>query len=424
MIAAGNKTCLFDIYYLFGNKLDYLVEENPRHLLEDICEYRGDIFLCTESDYLINNMANKMGYCHGVDYYLVADIANIIDKVYPIKNGLKPSQLFLEVYFSPHGKYKPCERALYSAEVDKNGDVYACCSAWQKFAMGNIIKDGLYKSWNSFFAKILRLSTLNGTFCFCRTNRCANAIETVEPIAYQYKVASSWPYELNIAIDDVCNLQCRFCREHLVKLKKEEKEKRIAIAQILKRDIENITDLYVAGNGEVFASEVYEELLVHMPKGKKITLVTNGLLYNTEKVIALSKKTDYLSVYVSIDAARGDTYEYLRKNGSFKELKERLAVIKQQRAAGIIKRLVFRFVVQKRNYREMVEFITFGREYLADYIDFTRIVDNETEYTKVFSESSLLDEHGKLYPQYKEWFKQPIFRDSYIHIDHAFIEKE
>ena len=72
----------------------------------------------------------------------------------------------------------------------------------------------------------------------------------------------------------------------------------------------------------------------------------------------------------------------------------------------------------------MVEFITFGKEYLADYIDFTRIIDNETEYTKVFSECSLLDEHGKLYPQYKEWFKQPIFRDSYIHIDHAFVEKK
>lgn len=51
-------------------------------------------------------------------------------------------------------------------------------------------------------------------------------------------------------------------------------------------------------------------------------------------------------------------------------------------------------------------------------------MNSGTEYTEQFSECSLLDGKGELRSEYKDWFKQPIFRDKYVHIDPAFIEMQ
>lgn len=424
MVVVGSEPFIFDINYLFGDKLDYIVEEDRTRLLELIKEYRSNIFVCSESNSSIDKLIKESGYQHKIDYYLVSDLAMILDSVYPVQNGLLASEIFMKLYSAPHGKYLPCVKALYSAEIDKTGNVFACCSAWQKYSMGNVMKEGLYKSWNSFFAKVLRLSTLNGTLCFCETGKCANAIKTIDPIEYRKRNATAWPHELNVAIDDTCNLCCRFCRNQMIVLQKEEQETRIKILKAIKKDLKNISNLYIAGNGEVFLSKIYGSLLNDVPANCNLTLVTNGLLYESKVVQELSKRTRSVSVYVSIDAARSDTYEYLRRKGSFDLLCKKLELIKLERSLGIIKQLVFRFVVQRRNYLEMIDFIKFGKEYLADYVDFIRLVNSGTEYTEQFSECSLLDGKGELRSEYKDWFKQPIFRDKYVHIDPAFIEMQ
>ena len=96
--------------------------------------------------------------------------------------------------------------------------------------------------------------------------------------------------------------------------------------------------------------------------------------------------------------------------------------MKMQRVTGVISKLVFRFVVQKSNYSEMLEFISLGRKYSADYVDFTRLVDSGSEYTKDFLNRSLLDKDGNLCGEYNDWFKNPAFRNEYVHIDSAFIK--
>lgn len=43
----------------------------------------------------------------------------ILDSVYPVQNGLLASEIFMKLYSAPHGKYLPCIKALYSAEIVK-----------------------------------------------------------------------------------------------------------------------------------------------------------------------------------------------------------------------------------------------------------------------------------------------------------------
>lgn len=48
MVVVGSEPFIFDINYLFGDKLDYIVEEDRTRLLELIKEYRSNIFVCSE----------------------------------------------------------------------------------------------------------------------------------------------------------------------------------------------------------------------------------------------------------------------------------------------------------------------------------------------------------------------------------------
>lgn len=424
MVAVGSESCIFDVQYILGEKLggQYIVVDNYPEIAQMIKLHYGDIFVCVENEADFVSKAALDGFQHGVEYYLASDLAGILDAVFPIQNNLCASDMFMRVYSAPHKRFRPCSRALYSAEVDKEGNVYACCSAWQKFPMGNVLSEGLYGAWHSFYAKVLRLSALNGTLCFCNSDTCQNAQASSEEYPYRKMNPTPWPYELNVAIDDMCNLCCRFCRTCPPKVTAEKAERRTLIAEALREDLKNISDLYFAGNGEVFLSSTYRELIENVSPNQNLNLVTNGQLYSNELVEALSKKCKSLSVYVSIDAATSTTYQYLRRNGDFFNLLEKLSLMKMQRVTGVISKLVFRFVVQKSNYSEMLEFISLGRKYSADYVDFTRLVDSGSEYTKDFLNRSLLDRDGNLCGEYNDWFKNPAFRNEYVHIDSAFIK--
>lgn len=122
MVVVGSEPFIFDINYLFGDKLNYIVEEDRTRLLELIKEYRSNIFVCSESNSSIDKLIKESGYQHKIDYYLVSDLAMILDSVYPVQNGLLASEIFMKLYSAPHGKYLPCVKALYSAEIDKTGN--------------------------------------------------------------------------------------------------------------------------------------------------------------------------------------------------------------------------------------------------------------------------------------------------------------
>lgn len=428
MIAIGNEALLFDVKYIFGQKLKltYYIENDINAIIRQIPLFGNDVIVCFQDETEFELRAKLRNLTRVQDYLLVSDLAKTLDKVYLPQYNNRASALFLTVYKAPHGIYKPCYRALYNAQVDKNGDVYICCSALQHFSVGNICENNLSKIWKSFWVKILHLSAINGTLCLCKKGTCQYQQEEKEIFVYKEKTSMSLPQHLNIAIDDSCNLSCRFCRTSLYTCNESEKLKRLKLIDRLLPEITNIPYLYFAGNGEVFFSEIYKSFLLSKSERlcQILTLVTNGILYSDEDLIKIAERCDNLRVYVSIDAASVQTYNFLRRNPNFEILLKNLSKMNELRKQGIIRELVFRFVVQKANYLEMPEFIALGKKYGADRVEFTRLVKSDTEYLSEYESISLLTADGKLKGQYHSWFSNVIFKDDYVNIDKAFINEE
>lgn len=61
MVVVGSEPFIFDINYLFGDKLNYIVEEDRTRLLELIKEYRSNIFVCSESNSSIDKLIKEQG---------------------------------------------------------------------------------------------------------------------------------------------------------------------------------------------------------------------------------------------------------------------------------------------------------------------------------------------------------------------------
>ena len=80
---------------------------------------------------------------------------------------------------------------------------------------------------------------------------------------------------------------------------------------------------------------------------------------NWEAIKPLWPIIEYLEV--SIDAATEETYKIVRKNGNFKRLKNNLDVFDELKLSGAFPRMYgwqTNFIVQRDNFRELKEFVT------------------------------------------------------------------
>jgi MoaA/NifB/PqqE/SkfB family radical SAM enzyme len=108
----------------------------------------------------------------------------------------------------------------------------------------------------------------------------------------------------------------------------------------------------------------------------KFRIHTNGLLLTSKLWDSVPKIHRKISeMEVSIDAASAGTYARLRRNGHFEILLKRLAFIRSLKDGGFIPNLIFSFVVQKDNFREMPDFVALAENYGADVVNFSALFD-------------------------------------------------
>ena len=79
------------------------------------------------------------------------------------------------------------------------------------------------------------------------------------------------------------------------------------------------------------------------------------------------------SVWVSIDAARPETYAIVRRGGSFGKLLQNFEFLGALRREGHVRHLRLDFVVQARNFREMSDAVDIARAFGFDRIHFQMI---------------------------------------------------
>jgi MoaA/NifB/PqqE/SkfB family radical SAM enzyme len=327
-----------------------------------------------------------------------------------------------------------CHRPFEWFEIKSDGSVYLCCSGWLPKPVGNLFRSHPDRIWNSYAAKKIRSSILDGSFAYCRVDQCAflrtNSLPTSAKLVENrtgkipdeaLTVSPFSPRVINVGYDRTCNLACPSCRAEIIHLKDKMLERSLALqARLLGWEkLSEVGKICLSGSGDPFASTVYREFLTKFDPQQypnlRLDLRTNGLLFSERLWDSLPNIHDSIdSVHISIDAATSATYKTLRRGGNFDVLLKRLEFIGNLRASGHIRQLIYSFVVQKTNFREMPNFVELAKKGNCDSVNFKPLLDWGT-YSKAFL--AALQVHEPAHPEHSDFLEvlsAPSLRDPMV----------
>jgi MoaA/NifB/PqqE/SkfB family radical SAM enzyme/Tfp pilus assembly protein PilF len=194
-------------------------------------------------------------------------------------------------------------------------------------------------------------------------NKALNELE----ISQRKTIIQSKPRALLGMIMNKCNISCRICdiwREG----KWQEPDRILKEIVALFPYMEDIC----WQGGEVFLMKEFEDMMEEGTRHKNLNQVifTNGLLLNETNLAKIAKGN--VELVLSIDGASKETYEYIRRGGSFEKLGKALELIKEVRkSTGAKINTYLNPVICKTNYKEIEDFIDFAKKY-----EFTAVTYN------------------------------------------------
>ncbi len=334
---------------------------------------------------------------------------SLINKI-PVE-FLKVSEMFLKTVNSKQRGIS-CSRLHTECNVDSDGYLWGCCPGWIKLPFGNILSDD--NSYDSYMARVIKLSSLNRTFCFCDVYKCRYNHGVVLDYARCVDEVLDYPSELTVSIDRACNLRCSSCRKCFYN-RTDDKTWEI-YNKILATGWLSKSDVVLAGQGEVFLSPVYRRMLIDDIKSDRIKLFTNGTLFNRKNWDLVSSIYKEIYVSVSVDAASFDTYKKLR-GGNFNYLVKNLRMLGEFRKQGRIVFFQLNFVVQRDNYSEMKDFVNLGKEIGVDRINFTKLNNWGTFSDRVYREKSLIIDNRYLDRSLYVLLCDDVFKDDMVDVE-------
>jgi MoaA/NifB/PqqE/SkfB family radical SAM enzyme len=189
------------------------------------------------------------------------------------------------------------------------------------------------------------------------------------------------PHVVELNYDATCNLACPSCRTEIIAAKADEQDSyERAADQVILPLLKGAKGLYLSGGGEALASRHYRSILSRLNRAEypslNIHLLTNGQLLTPQRWNSMPSLPEMVGILsVSIDAAKAETYEKLRRPGKWEPLLANLEFIAGLRQTGELQALCINFVVQKENFREMIDFVELGKRLGADCIWFQKVVN-------------------------------------------------
>lgn len=411
-------------------------------LMDEAVNFAPDIF--------IDSNKNKERFCDKKvyspdeirlkDYYIVIAIAKSAEvrsflESYSLKEYEdfcsfhavlgRPSEMLRKTIFDDKYYELECHTMLNHLEVLNSGATRCCCTTFVAQDMDNILSKPASEVWKSNLHKIMCLSLENHTYAFCDKTMCPLFVNKnfqrqtdKTPADREYRHMSDVPEVLALGYDPSCNLACTTCRKSTYFAQGNDKKTVDAITSLIKSEyLERCKFLILAGDGEVFASPAYKAIYEDEKCNPEyIRLLTNGMLFTPRNWnLFRANKSSKIMMTVSIDAATAQSYEQIRCNGKFDILKKNMEFASDLRKRGELAYLRFNFVVQKKNYLEMVPFVTWGEELGVDEIFFTKILNWGTYSKEEFSEISMMQEDGITpKPELIEVLNNPVIKNSSI----------
>ena len=326
-------------------------------------------------------------------------------------------ELLRKVCFSEKKYSCHCSRPTGYCDVI-SGELYLCCPDFLPISAGNMRLESFMRCWDSYIARILRLSVLNGTFVFCNKQYCdlfdfdENSQEKSE---YEfYGVHSRYPNTLMVGIDYSCNLKCPSCREDTCIANAGERiEMNRQAEDLLEHVIPYVGRLWMAGSGEVFFSRIYRKMLEdeRCRTRKSISILSNGTLFDEEKWKLLEKSWQSVEVVISMDGIKDETIEKLRRGADAQKLKKNLNFLGGLRRKNKIQKLFLSCVIQADNVSELYELLEYCRAIGVDKVQFLKMKNNGIySDATAFDKMSIFDGRDCLKDEYRKYFTEKLLR--------------
>lgn len=310
-----------------------------------------------------------------------------------------------------------------------SGSVHLCCPVWLSKEIGNIFSgQNFAQIWNSPAAQAIRISMIKHSYEFCNHNYCPYLISDIfkpmnnkdaspaSPAEIKKTILKKGPQIMTIDYDPTCNLRCKFCRVGPITLDSKRTELLLKFQDNLINSplFQGLRELIIAGQGEVFASKIYLNIIQSINEKRfphlRITLLTNGVLLTPEMWRKIANAHYAINqIKISIDAATQETYDKLRVGGNFNTLLKNIKFLADLKKTKELK-LIAAYVVQKENYREMPAFVKLMKNYDFDIVYFSKLVDYGTYTQEEFTQAAVHQEDHSEYNAFGEILQDPILK--------------
>lgn len=345
-----------------------------------------------------------------------------------------PTSYYLRKTLNDIPKYTiPCDYTKKALSIKAHGNVMACCSS-VGLSMGNSLYTSIEEILRGIQAQLICLSINNRTYSFCG-DMCfmfrekKYCLEDEKAIKSNPRCTISLreikDFNVQLGYDRSCNLACPSCRDHRITKPEDEEEFVEMMHDEVKRMCLKKPRNVRIGNGELFFSPYYKDIIFNQYENKEIALISNGMLFTPENWSFLEKRYEKISLEVSIDAINPETYKKLR-GGDLNKLHKNMEFAGKLRKEGKLKKLSISFVIQAENFREMVGFVEYGKHINADFIHFMKLNSWGHIPEDEFIQMDVYDERNENHKEFVRILNNPIFVEPSVHVDNIsnFLRKE
>ena len=249
------------------------------------------------------------------------------------------------------------------------------------------------KTWTSWEWQEFRKSLVDGSFRYCQKNQCPNLVsgwlpnkekckdERLQEIFRgNYEVLPDLN-ELHFSYDRHCNLCCPSCRTEFDTNETENNDRLDALYdRNLQPLLSSAHHLCLSGCGEALLSPHSRRIIMGLVPGKypnlEIELRTNMTVLNEKNWLSLGEGRKTIKhIAASIDAAKKETFEYLRYPAKWDTVLDNLKFVQKLRQQNEIEMFEFHVVVQEKNVDELIDIIWLAQSLDVDTVTFSKVLN-------------------------------------------------